>query len=272
MASNVLDVLQSLVFKGSGMKPWKLGYGGYKRRLIKDYVEKGLFSPGQLETGYGYRVDERIIEYPWMFSKLNGEPQTMLDAGSVLNFDYILDLPPLRQKKLFISTLAPEKRNYAGRGISYIFEDLRASCFGPDYFDVIVSLSTIEHIGLDNTILYTNDPVKKEARGDDYLIAIDEYKRILKPGGKVLLSFPFGARCNRGWFQVFDQPMVDKIIDRFQPQRHEESYFKYTKSGWIASTAEGCADATTFDIHQDKEYGEDMAAFSRAVCCIELVK
>jgi len=48
------------------------------------------------------------------------------------------------------------------KGISYIFEDLRESCFRDDYFDIVVSLSTIEHIGLDNTMRYTHEPDKKK--------------------------------------------------------------------------------------------------------------
>jgi SAM-dependent methyltransferase len=270
--TRIIYRIASLVYLASGKKPWKYGYYAYKRNLIDKYIREKAFSIDNWPDNYGFRVDERIIEYPWLFSRLNKFPENILDAGSVLNYDYLIESSILSRKKLFISTLAPERSNYIKKGISYIFEDLRDSCFKDNYFDSIVSLSTIEHIGLDNTFLYTKDLSKKEMRPRDYLLAINEYKRMLKHGGRLFLSVPFGRPECRGWYQVFDQEKVLECIDLFSPSSVECWYFRYYPDGWQTSTAEECADAITFDIHTDKCYEDDFVAFSRAVCCIELVK
>lgn len=266
------DPMLSPVYARRGMKPWTLGYTAYKRKLIERYIRERIFSPERLPEGYGYRVDERIIEYPWLFSRLDETYQIVLDAGSVLNYDYLLHIKPLSSKRLFISTLAPERRNYVHKGVSYVFEDLRNSCFRDEYFDAIVSLSTIEHIGLDNTLHYTNDADKKEANPQGFLAAIQEYYRMLRSGGKLYLSFPFGRHRVHSWYQVFDQAMVNSILDIFDPVGYHVNYFYYHSDGWQVATADECNDAETFDIHTMKEYMPDFTAFSQAVCCMELIK
>src|SRR5262245_1909836 len=84
------DNLLIPIFILRGMKPWKFGYSSYKRRQIKKYVSQSTFSLDTLPSGYGYRIDERIIEYPWLFSRLLDKPERILDAGSVLNYEYLV--------------------------------------------------------------------------------------------------------------------------------------------------------------------------------------
>ena len=45
----------------------------------------------RLPARYGFRVDERVVEYPWLFSRFFAGEGTLLDAGSTLNFDYLLE-------------------------------------------------------------------------------------------------------------------------------------------------------------------------------------
>lgn len=268
----IYHLLNEVFFRIGGMKPWRRGYTSYKARAIRNAIFDNNFKATELSQGHGFRLDERIVEYPWLFSRLPVTPGNLLDAGSVLNFDYILEHPTLETKKVFISTLAPEHFCFWNRGISYVYEDLRKSCFRDAHFDWIVSLSTIEHIGLDNTMLYTDESSKKENSASDYLAAVAEYHRMLKPGGVLYLSFPFGLHQNRGWFQIFDSEMVDKIIELFSPTSMHEFHYRYASDGWQASTREASKDATYFDIHTEHDYGPDFAAASRAIVCLELVK
>ena len=41
-------------------------------------------------------------------------------------------------------------------------------------------------------MLYTSEASKNENESSSYIAAIKEYRRMLKPGGVLYLSFPFG--------------------------------------------------------------------------------
>lgn len=265
------EILNDL-FIINGKKPWSIGYNSYKWKVITKYLSQDQFKDGNLFEGYGFRIDERIIEYPWLFSRLSNEKGVLFDAGSTLNFELILNQPSLQQKKIFISTLAPERNCYWRRGISYIFEDLRNCCCRDNFFDWIVCISTLEHIGLDNTMLYTNDPSKKENENCSHLSAIKDYHRILKPGGTLFITTPYGQYKNHRWFQVFDEEMIDTLIDTFNPSSYLETHFRYLPQGWEKSSRILSKNATCFDIHSQKKYDRDFAAFSRAIVCLEMIK
>lgn len=256
----------------NGRKPWGAGYSFYKYRKVREVLECGDFDPGNLPPGYGFRLDERVIEYPWLFSRLPEKDGLLLDAGSVLNFDFILSYKSLRSKKIHITTLAPEQDCFWRRGVSYVYEDLRNTCYRDNLFDWIVCLSTVEHMGMDNTLIYTDDPAKKENSPEGYLLAIKEFKRILKPRGVLYLSVPFGKHRNHGWFQVFDGEMVGRIISTFSPLSVVENYFKYEPEGWRAATREECKEAISYDMLIQKILDDDYTAASRAIVCLEMVK
>lgn len=271
LARKLRQIVDDRLFYINGMKPWTRGYHTYKRKSIIAGLEGG-FRPDSLAEGYGYRVDERVIEYPWFFSVLPEGEGKLLDAGSILNHGYIISQPKLASKKIWISTLAPEGNAFWNRGISYVYEDMRALCYREDYFDWIVCLSTLEHVGMDNTLRYTSDPDTSELNRDSHLDAVREMHRVLKPGGTLYLSFPFGKDKSHEWLQFFDADMTDKVIEAFGPSAVKEIVYQYTESGWVVSSREDAKDATYFDIHAQKDYDADYAAASRAIVTLELTK
>jgi hypothetical protein len=246
-------------------------YGPYKFQQLKRTLALPL-DPSELPKPYGLWLDERIVEYPWVLSQLPEGPGTLLDAGSVLNYDFVLRHRKLREKGITIMTLAPEAECFWHQGISYVYGDLRRTFFRDSCFDCIVSLSTIEHIGLDNTQFYTSDKTKNENDPEAYLPAILEMQRVLKPGGSVFISVPFGKRSVRSWLQIFDGGMVDRIITTFQPKRQSVTYFAYsTAEGWQLSTRIAAADAGYFDPSSDSPWPGSPAA-AGAVACLSLTK
>jgi SAM-dependent methyltransferase len=266
------NTIARTIFVLKGTKPWAWGYHPYKENAIDCVLKHGEFNSDSLLPGYGFRIDERIIEYPWLLSLLPSGSGKLLDAGSVLNNELIISHPLIADKKLFVSTLAPETVCFWEKGVSYVYEDLRETCYRDNFFDWIICLSTLEHIGFDNSFLYTQDKSRKEKDINAYQTALKEFHRILKPGGMLYLSFPFGKYLDHGWFQVFDASMVDNVIDVFSPSAVKEDHFRYEPDGWHVSTREKSKDATCFDINVKKIYDADYAAFSRAVVCLEMIK
>ncbi len=267
----IVQGLAARIFGLTGHKYPSRWYTPYKFRELKR-VLRSHFDPHQLPAGYGQWLDERIVEYPWLFSRLPAGPGRLLDAGSVLNFDFLLQQPRLREKQLTIMTLAPEADCFWRYGVSYVFGDLRETGFRDGYFDYIACISTLEHVGLDNTLLYTSDASKRENAPASYLAAVRELRRILKPGGSAYITVPFGRHDVRTWLQVFDASMLGNLIAAFGPQTSSVDFFRYrSKDGWHPSSREAAVDARYFDPRTDTPWkGRPVGA--EAVACVEVKK
>jgi hypothetical protein len=92
---SLVGTVKRAVCLARGKKPMSTGYGVYKERCISEILSSGTFDPERLGSRYGVGLDERVVESPWLFSRLPSEPGRLLDAGSVLNFEGLLMQPAL---------------------------------------------------------------------------------------------------------------------------------------------------------------------------------
>ena len=278
------DQINAAYFKMHGMRPWSRGYSEYRTQelnkvLGSEELMRVFAQSKPLPEGYGFRLDERIIEYPWVLSRLPEEPCRLLDAGSVLNFDYIINHPTLGNKDISILTLFPEASCFWGKRISYLYADLRDTPFRDNYFDSIICISTLEHVGMDSYI-YTGGQLASKKDPGSFTNVIEEFNRILKARGTLFLTMPYGKYSDFGFFQQFDASLVGKAIKFFAGSLAESSYYRYLDSGWILSTSSECSNCDYFNIHEtkyfdersNKDYDKDYAAAARAVACLKLVK
>jgi len=261
----------------SGCIPWSRGYKQYRYDKLKniptDQPLLNLFAQGTpLPDGFGVGIDERVVEYPWLLARMSNTDGLVLDGGSALNYPFLLDAPQLAAKRLVILTLAPESTMAKRQNVSYLFGDLRETLFRDGVFDLIVSVSTLEHVGMDNAKIYSQDDRHNESRPDDYLRVIEEFHRILKPGGRLLLTVPFGIARDQGWLYQFDNHRLQKAINAFGPDLKDVTYFKYSADGWAVSDADACADCEYYDVHTATAPAPDLAAAARAVACLEFIK
>ncbi len=260
----------------NGRIPWTEGYIQYKEKFIRESINNEavleLCRDKQIKD-FGVGIDERCVEYPWIFSKISSQKEIMLDAGSTFNYGYIVTNEKIKQKDLTIYTYYPEKDCFYKKRISYVYGDLRDMYFNNDTFEFIVSQSTIEHIDMDNSIYGYGNMQERHDKSYDYLKAVSEMERVLKPSGKLLITFPFGKFENHGFFQQFDDEMLDKLLLIFKDKGVVGlDFFKYEKSGWRFAEREELKDVQSFNPHTGKGKFDDGAAHCRSVVCIEFKK
>ena len=269
----------------SDRRPWREGYYEYREKCLSEaVVDETLldtFAENKpLPPRYGYRLDARLVEIPWVLSRVGkSSVERFLDAGSAFNYDFVLTAPALKDKHVSIVTLGPEGDAFWKLGVSYLFGDLRDLDLRDERFDAVACISTIEHIGMDNT-MYAEGQVAQRSDPSEFLLAVKELKRVLKPGGALYISFPFGRYENHGWFQQFDSELVDTLVNAFAPSQFKERIYQYHPDGWQLSNREACKDCEFFDVHISKysdpnstiEYPPDYPAGERGLACLELAK
>jgi SAM-dependent methyltransferase len=251
------------------VEPRTLAYDSTHRALVSSLIESEdwlrLFAGGErLPPGLGAGFDERVVEYPWLFSRgLSGK---VLDAGSVLNHRHVVESLLPAVEDLTIVTLAPEPVAFTGLGVSYLYADLRRLPFRDGWFDEVVCLSTLEHVGMDNAIYGVRAPRAEEPQAEA-AAALRELLRVVRPGGRVHLSVPYGRREDHGWLRQFDHEDVVKLLVGSGAGRHEEAVFRYTSRGWLRSTSRRAARAR---YNPTDEKARDGAVAARAVSCVTL--
>lgn len=228
----------------------------YNRHLAwsMDHCDEHFGLP-QLPVGYGPRCTERAVEFGWA---LHNHPYGhVLDAGSALNHEVTLDrfLPVV--ESLTIVTLAPEDRSWPERGVRYLYQDLRKLDLPDDLYDMVISISTIEHVGLDNERFFGAHGQRGNP-DEDARQAIRELARVTRPRGTMLITVPYGISWRNDWVRVFNGDELDDLVAAAGPVAVHETIFRRRKDVWQTVTRADAADA---------EYQDWWA---EAVACVRL--
>ena len=251
-------------------RPWTEEYAAAHTAFLEHVLaDEGMLRSverGRLPRGFGVGLDERVVEYPWLLSQ--APRGRTLDAGSTLNHVHVLDRVQPLVEELHVVTLAPEAHSFPERGISYVYADLRRLPYRDAYFDTIVSLSTLEHVAKDNS--QYGGPRGEGDPDEELGRALAELRRVLAPGGVMLVSVPYGQREDHGWFRQLDREDVERLAALAQPHRLELTVFAYDRSGWRKSSPGAAAGARYRDYTADSRPVPDLAAAARAVMCLRM--
>jgi len=193
-------------------------------------------------------TEERLIEIPWVLSRYAGEPR-VLDVGYA-NADpaYLSALVAAAPGEVTgVDAVSAEVAR-----VRSVVADLRALPFPDHSFDVVLCVSTLEHVGRDNRVYGSG------AENDESGIAhaLRELRRV---GARILITVPTGAEEDHGWFVQHDVATWRRLFAEAQLEVVEDEVYELTDHGWRAAT----------DDAADARYGERGPAAS-AVYCVEL--
>ena len=201
-------------------------------------------------------MDERVIEIPWVLSRYRGE-RRVLDVGTAWSLPvYQRNLVGLQISELHGVDITVK----AVDGVTMTRADVRSLPYSDSSFDLIICISTLEHIGLDNTLYGT---VGRHTEDGD-VATMREFSRILVPGGRVLITVPFGRRQRLDWLKQYDQPEWDDLTGKTGLVAVETAHFGYHDvRGWRPAEAPHLPNSG---------FQEGGAAAATGVLCAELRK
>jgi SAM-dependent methyltransferase len=195
-------------------------------------------------------TDERVIEIPWVLARVG--------SGRVLEVGYAFSEPAYLaalMRMLPDTLIGVDLVQREIPGMECVTGDVRALPFSDDSFDQVLLVSTLEHVGADNSVYGL-----EAERGGTPADALAELRRVLRPDGVLLLTVPVGEPEDYGWFRQYDRRGWMRLFTGAGFFIEEEELYELADDGWRANPA--------FEARGIR-YGERGPA-AAAVLCAEL--
>ncbi|MFL5403227.1 MAG: class I SAM-dependent methyltransferase [Gemmatimonadales bacterium] len=180
-------------------------------------------------SGWHAIVSEQIVEGPEVLRHLRAEDRQVLDFGG---YESVL---PLQLASLGYHVTVLDQRPYP-----FVHPNLTvraADLYQPDLrfdqlFDVIVSISTIEHLGLGRYGDVT--------REDGDRAGVDRLWSFIRPGGRLLASVPAGRPIVQRGYRVYDEARIHTVFPHISTIHWYKKEHRY--GAWLPATSDSVAD------------------------------
>jgi SAM-dependent methyltransferase len=172
----------------------------------------------------------RTAEYRFVYRNLPPSGTKILDIGCC---DSLL---VLKLAKRDYQVTGIDARPYLEKhpNLTFIQADACRMPFSDANFDAVIAVSTIEHIGLGAY----GDPVQE---GADARV-VKEIHRVLKPGGRLILTTPFAAKYRLaswrgGQERYYDVITLQRLLSSFEVIK-KEYFIGKSRFRWVSATEE----------------------------------
>jgi SAM-dependent methyltransferase len=196
-------------------------------------------------------TDERVVEIPWALSRL-------VASGRVLEVGYAYAEPVYLAGLLRagVELVGVDLAERDVEGMECLTADVRSLPLPDDSVDQALLVSTLEHVGADNSgygLAAEDDPGSR-------VDALKELGRVVRPGGRLLVTVPLGEPGDHGWFRLDDVAGWTSLFTGAGLFVEEQEAYALSDEGWRVAPA--------FD-PRGVGYGDRGPAAS-AVLCTEL--
>jgi SAM-dependent methyltransferase len=168
-------------------------------------------------------VNARVVEHPWVCMNLG------LQSGRILDVGCCESSISIELASLGFEVWGIDSRPYGltHPNFRFVCADICNPPLPENYFDRVLAISTIEHVGIG----HYGDP-----RGNEKdLFALEAVYRLLKPGGRLLISAPFGHRRMDAFTRVYDAEQFRRLLQGFKILKIE--WHKDHQGSWIKTEA-----------------------------------
>ena len=176
--------------------------------------------------------DGRIIEYSFIIQKLAQAPRgKVLDVGCTARLNHL----PATLTSLSWQVWGIDLRTFKFKhpNFHFVSGDIWNTDFPDNFFDAVIAVSTLEHIGLSGRYGIT----KEDAEGD--VRALREIARILRPDGILLCTVPYGkeARVIKYLQRIYNKSSLERLF-RNWTWKDEVYYCRDDDGYWVSMPEE----------------------------------
>jgi hypothetical protein len=220
-----------------------------RRELVEERLIERLVADGESLEGIGVGLSERVVEVPWAMRLVHQDPAArVLDAGTAF--------APMVYKRLLVrlpqSVELVDLADAELPGLRCHIGDLRSLPLESGSFDLALCISTLEHVGMDNT----QYGVASGGRGD--VTALAELGRVAR---RVIVTVPGGDDADMGFQNQYSPATFRAIAAQAGLQVTRLEAFAHDAAlGWSPVTEE---------MVSSRGYGEGSVK-AAAVLCTEL--
>jgi len=183
-----------------------------------------------------FTITERIAELPFVLTNVE-----LTQGAKVLEIGCAESRLSIELATLGYTVTGYDLRDYAlvHPNFTFIKGDFLENELPPASFDCVISVSTLEHCGIDTY----GGPVidKADAR------IVEAIRRVLKAGGRFIFTVPFGKRGMSRYYRVYDAESLTALLPGFKVIR--EGYFRTKdRKTWLLEKKENLAQVDSTDV------------------------
>jgi SAM-dependent methyltransferase len=173
-------------------------------------------------------TDERVVELPWVLSRLRA-------GGRVLEVGYAFAEPAYLGALLRsgVELVGVDRAAVDVQGMETVVADARDLPFADDTFDQVLLVSTLEHIGADNSV-YGLEPEPVDGV-EPRVATLRSLRRVLRGDGSLLATVPLGEPEDYGWFRQEDAGGWTGLFARAGFFVAEQETYELMSEGWRAN-------------------------------------
>jgi SAM-dependent methyltransferase len=171
----------------------------------------------QAKAAVGIGVDlwgDREVEWSYVAGRMGDGPGRLLDFGaSAGNLSIVA---AQRGFEVLALDLGAESFPWKHPKVEFLQGDLLKIELPAESFDVILNCSAVEHVGLEGRYGVS----APESDGD--LEAMRRFARLMKPGGKMVMTIPCGLDAAIApWHRVYGAKRLPKLLEGYQVEEGE---------------------------------------------------
>lgn len=152
---------------------------------------------------------DRDVEYSWICANMPSGPGEALDFGCGTGWMGLL--AARKGFNVIAIDLEPVTWYYVHPKLKFIQGDLLKVSLPLNYFDLVINVSAIEHVGLTGRYSVT------EEKPDGDLEAMKVIYNIMKKGGIMLLTIPVGKdRVFKPFHRIYGTERLPKLLQGFE--------------------------------------------------------